>query len=67
MNSIEFNIKFRNSYKDWNVWPKIGVVGGGVVGISTALAISRTFPKCKIIIYSDKHTPNTTGNKFFCV
>ena len=58
MSAFRFQLSYR---KDPVQWPKIGVIGGGVIGISSALAISQAYPKCQIIIYTDKLTPDTTG------
>ncbi|XP_055981214.1 D-aspartate oxidase [Sorex fumeus] len=41
---------------------RIAVVGAGVVGLSTALCISRMVPRCSVTVISDKFTPHTTSD-----
>ncbi|XP_037700395.1 D-aspartate oxidase [Choloepus didactylus] len=41
---------------------RIAVVGAGVIGLSTALCISKLVPRCSITVISDKHTPDTTSD-----
>ncbi|XP_029411598.1 D-aspartate oxidase isoform X2 [Nannospalax galili] len=41
---------------------QIAVIGAGVIGLSTAVCISRLVPRCSITIISDKFTPETTSN-----
>uniref|UniRef100_G3RJP9 D-aspartate oxidase n=2 Tax=Gorilla gorilla gorilla TaxID=9595 RepID=G3RJP9_GORGO len=41
---------------------RIAVVGAGVVGLSTAVCISKLVPRCSITIISDKFTPDTTSD-----
>ncbi|KAI6055885.1 DDO [Marmota monax] len=41
---------------------RIAVVGAGVIGLSTAICISKLVPGCSITIISDKFTPDTTSD-----
>nr|XP_034491437.1 D-aspartate oxidase [Marmota flaviventris] len=41
---------------------RIAVVGAGVIGLSTAVCISKLVPGCSITIISDKFTPDTTSD-----
>ncbi|KAM6185709.1 D-aspartate oxidase [Rhynchocyon petersi] len=41
---------------------RVAVVGAGVIGLSTALCISKLVPGSSITILSDKFTPNTTSD-----
>ncbi|KAM5167753.1 D-aspartate oxidase isoform 1-T1 [Callospermophilus lateralis] len=41
---------------------RIAVVGAGVIGLSTAVCISKLIPGCSITIISDKFTPDTTSD-----
>uniref|UniRef100_A0A673U9L9 D-aspartate oxidase n=2 Tax=Suricata suricatta TaxID=37032 RepID=A0A673U9L9_SURSU len=41
---------------------RIAVVGAGVVGLSTAVCISKSVPRCSITVISDKFTPETTSD-----
>ncbi|KAL4675976.1 hypothetical protein H8959_010121 [Pygathrix nigripes] len=41
---------------------RIAVVGAGVVGLSTAVCISKLVPQCSVTIISDKFTPDTTSD-----
>ncbi|XP_077018766.1 D-aspartate oxidase [Tamandua tetradactyla] len=41
---------------------RIAVVGAGVIGLSTALCISKLVPQCSITVISDKFTPDTTSD-----
>ncbi|EAW48318.1 D-aspartate oxidase, isoform CRA_c [Homo sapiens] len=41
---------------------RIAVVGAGVVGLSTAVCISKLVPRCSVTIISDKFTPDTTSD-----
>ncbi|KAF2356905.1 FAD dependent oxidoreductase [Trinorchestia longiramus] len=38
------------------------VVGGGVIGLSSALAILEQIPGCRLTVISDSFSPNTTGD-----
>lgn len=40
----------------------IGIVGGGVIGLSTAAAILQDNPQLKIVVYADAFTPHTTSD-----
>ncbi|KAF1758934.1 hypothetical protein GCK72_015394 [Caenorhabditis remanei] len=42
--------------------PKIVVLGAGINGISTALAIQESIPKCQVTVISDRFSPNTTSD-----
>lgn len=42
---------------------KIAVIGGGVIGLTTAIEIHRKFGhQAKVVIIADKFTPNTTSD-----
>ncbi|XP_054346448.2 D-aspartate oxidase isoform X2 [Pongo pygmaeus] len=41
---------------------RIAVVGAGVVGLSTAVCISKLVPRCFVTVISDKFTPDTTSD-----
>lgn len=41
---------------------RVAVVGAGVMGLSTALCISKLVPGCSITVISDKFTPETTSD-----
>ncbi|XP_043295492.1 D-aspartate oxidase isoform X1 [Cervus elaphus] len=41
---------------------RIAVVGAGVMGLSTAVCISKMVPGCSITVISDKFTPETTSD-----
>lgn len=41
---------------------RIAVVGAGVVGLSTALCVSKLVPGCSITVLSDKFSPDTTSD-----
>nr|XP_054413981.1 D-aspartate oxidase isoform X4 [Pongo abelii] len=41
---------------------RIAVVGAGVVGLSTAVCISKLVPRCSVAVISDKFTPDTTSD-----
>ncbi|XP_032856168.1 D-aspartate oxidase isoform X5 [Tyto alba] len=42
--------------------PKVAVVGAGVIGLSTALCITETYPSCSVTVLSDQFSPNTTSD-----
>uniref|UniRef100_A0A8C0MJ76 D-aspartate oxidase n=1 Tax=Canis lupus familiaris TaxID=9615 RepID=A0A8C0MJ76_CANLF len=42
--------------------PRVAVVGAGVVGLSTALCLSRLGPPCAVTVVTDKVTPHTTSD-----
>lgn len=41
---------------------RIAVVGAGVMGLSTALCISKMVPRCSITVIADKFSPDTTSD-----
>ncbi|XP_028902724.1 D-aspartate oxidase isoform X2 [Ornithorhynchus anatinus] len=41
---------------------KIGVVGAGLIGLSTAVCISESIPKCSVAVIADRFTPDTTSD-----
>ncbi|XP_036920937.1 D-aspartate oxidase isoform X2 [Sturnira hondurensis] len=41
---------------------RIAVVGAGVMGLSTALCVSKLVPRCSITVISDKFSPDTTSD-----
>ncbi|KAM9316640.1 D-aspartate oxidase [Gastrophryne carolinensis] len=40
----------------------VAVIGGGLVGFSTALYISETLPQCSVTVISEKFSPDTTSD-----
>lgn len=45
-----------------NFQKQICVIGGGIIGVTSALAIKEKFPNFNVTIFADKYTPNTTGD-----
>ncbi|XP_075059021.1 D-aspartate oxidase isoform X3 [Mixophyes fleayi] len=41
---------------------RVAVIGGGLVGLSTALCITESLPQCLVTVISEKFSPNTTGD-----
>lgn len=41
---------------------KIAVVGGGLIGLSTAVFISESISNCSVTVIADRFTPNTTSD-----
>ncbi|XP_066436631.1 D-aspartate oxidase [Eleutherodactylus coqui] len=41
---------------------QVAVIGGGLVGLSTALCITESLPHCTVTVISEKFSPNTTGD-----
>nr|XP_033794769.1 D-aspartate oxidase [Geotrypetes seraphini] len=41
---------------------RVAVIGGGLVGFSTAVCISKCLPQCSVTVIADKFTPNTTSD-----
>ncbi|XP_017479610.1 PREDICTED: D-aspartate oxidase-like [Rhagoletis zephyria] len=41
---------------------KVAVVGGGVIGVCSALALQQEFPTAEVTIFSEKWSPQTTGD-----
>ncbi|XP_029451128.1 D-aspartate oxidase [Rhinatrema bivittatum] len=41
---------------------RVAVVGGGLVGLSTAVCISESVPQCSVTVLSEKFTPETTSD-----
>ncbi|XP_056422296.1 D-aspartate oxidase isoform X1 [Hyla sarda] len=41
---------------------KVAVIGGGLVGLSTALCITESLPQCTITVISEEFSPNTTSD-----
>ncbi|XP_053316030.1 D-aspartate oxidase [Spea bombifrons] len=41
---------------------KVVVIGGGLVGLSTAICISESLPQCEVTVVSESFSPNTTGD-----
>uniref|UniRef100_A0A8C5Q9X0 D-aspartate oxidase n=1 Tax=Leptobrachium leishanense TaxID=445787 RepID=A0A8C5Q9X0_9ANUR len=41
---------------------RVAVIGGGLVGLSTAVCISEALPQCTVTVISEKFSPNTTGD-----
>ncbi|MPC09374.1 D-amino-acid oxidase [Portunus trituberculatus] len=42
---------------------RVVVVGGGVNGVGSALAIQRRHPQCQVTVVAKSFTPHTTGGK----
>lgn len=40
----------------------IAVIGGGVIGVTTAIQIQKDVPTAKVTIFAEKLSPNTTGD-----
>lgn len=40
----------------------VAVVGGGIIGLSSALCILERDPRVKVTLIADKLTPNTTSD-----
>jgi D-amino-acid oxidase len=41
---------------------RIAVIGAGIIGMTTAVAIKEAFPSTEVTIFADNFTPNTTGD-----
>lgn len=41
---------------------KIAIVGAGVIGMTSAVAIKNAFPEANVTVFADSFTPNTTGD-----
>ncbi|KAM4041064.1 D-aspartate oxidase isoform 1-T1 [Anomaloglossus baeobatrachus] len=41
---------------------QVAVIGGGLVGLSTALFIMESLPQCSVTVISETFSPNTTGD-----
>ncbi|XP_078505238.1 D-aspartate oxidase-like isoform X1 [Lissotriton helveticus] len=41
---------------------KIAVIGGGLMGFSTAVCISESIPQCSVTVISEAFSPNTTSD-----
>ena len=41
---------------------KVGVIGGGVVGLTCAIKIKEKYPQHEVTIYSKEFSPNTTSD-----
>ncbi|XP_073529283.1 D-aspartate oxidase isoform X2 [Phyllobates terribilis] len=41
---------------------RVAVIGGGLVGLSTALCITESLPQCSVTVISETFSPNTTGD-----
>uniref|UniRef100_A0A8C5VRM3 D-aspartate oxidase n=1 Tax=Microcebus murinus TaxID=30608 RepID=A0A8C5VRM3_MICMU len=41
---------------------RVAVVGAGLVGLSTAVCVSRLAPRCSVTVISDKFAPDTTSD-----
>lgn len=44
------------------MYNNIAVIGGGVVGVTTALQLQKDIKNCKVTIFAEKWSPNTTGD-----
>lgn len=41
---------------------KVAVIGAGVIGMTSALAIKGAFPESDVTVFSSEFSPNTTGD-----
>ncbi|CAH2252171.1 D-aspartate oxidase isoform X2 [Pelobates cultripes] len=41
---------------------RVAVIGGGLVGLSTAVCISESLPQCSVTVISENFSPYTTGD-----
>ncbi|XP_034015779.1 D-aspartate oxidase [Thalassophryne amazonica] len=41
---------------------KVAVIGGGVVGVSTAVCIAEALPSCSVTLLAEKFSPDTTSD-----
>jgi glycine/D-amino acid oxidase-like deaminating enzyme len=41
---------------------RVAVVGGGIIGVSSAVRIVEECPGVKVVIFAEKTTPETTGD-----
>ncbi|XP_069345276.1 D-aspartate oxidase isoform X3 [Eulemur rufifrons] len=41
---------------------RVAVVGAGLMGLSTAVCVSRLAPRCSVTVIADKFTPDTTSD-----
>ncbi|XP_032877876.1 D-aspartate oxidase [Amblyraja radiata] len=41
---------------------RVGVIGAGVVGLSTALCVAETLPNCSVTVIAEKFSPHTTSD-----
>ncbi|RNA14809.1 D-aspartate oxidase [Brachionus plicatilis] len=48
--------------KDLDNYMRIAIIGAGIIGITCAARILDQFPDCKIIIYADRFSPDTTSD-----
>lgn len=51
-----------NEHYSSNGQIQIAVVGGGVIGVCSALALQQEFPSAQVTIFSEKWCPQTTGD-----
>lgn len=41
---------------------RVAVIGAGVIGLTTAVAVKSAFPNFQVTIFAEKFSPNTTGD-----
>ena len=41
---------------------RIAVVGAGIIGMTSAVAIKNDYPDADVTVFADLFTPNTTGD-----
>ncbi|XP_078256388.1 D-aspartate oxidase-like [Rhinoraja longicauda] len=41
---------------------RVGVIGAGVVGMSTAVCVARSLPDCSVTVMAEKFSPHTTSD-----
>ena len=42
--------------------PKVGILGAGIIGLTSAIRIKEKFPDAKIVVYANNFSPNTTSD-----
>lgn len=41
---------------------RVCVVGAGIIGITSAIAVKEAFPFAEVTVFADAFSPNTTGD-----
>lgn len=41
---------------------RVSVVGAGVIGVTTAVAVKEAFPSAEVTVFADAFSPDTTGD-----
>ena len=55
-----FSVRLRGSTKYTQM--NIAIVGAGIIGVTSALAIKEALPKAHVTIYGELFSPETTGD-----